>query len=232
MTRKLSNDLYKRYQASIRIVEMAGDVSEGSEAQYWWQLWVIRRDELWKAEHKYFTDWLGWFTKQEWGDSQGEYYNKMGLIENLKAVGLTSSAIKSLLGKRAKTALTVDLGRLFTKRGGQRGVKPEVFQQIESGGETPKQFVKRVAGLAPGEARATVLGLVDKFKAFFHRDAFYDPQRRVILANLQAEHEEKGILGKWTVAIKLTNTETGEVEMPDEVKEWLARKMGIVFRSE
>lgn len=221
------NETWKAYQKQLTVVKASKDESSSLESEYWWALWTIFRDELWRADgEEKFVDWLGWFTVQPFGDSQGAFYDRMNAIKNWQTLGFTTAREIKYLLKNYKMAIGPDLKRLMDTD----GFKPEIEEQIQGANETPKEFVRRVAELGKGEARKEVLGKVYKNRFFFHRDgAVFDKKRQIIMANLQWEHEDEGIKGIYTLSLKCTNTETGEVEMSPEVAQWLASKLGFDF---
>lgn len=217
--------LYEKYQKLLTTALASFDHGAGTEADGWWSLRIIDQEELWRAEFEDKVSYLGWLVLQPYAPSQGDYYQKMDVIDSWKEKwGFTQEKEIKWLLKRYKMAIGPDLIKLTDSE----GVKPDIEAEIERGHETKKQFVKRIAELGRGEARKEVLGKVFKDRFFFHRDgAVFDKKRQILMANLQWEHEDEGIKGVFTLSLKLTNTKTGEVEMPEAVRVWLTGKLGI-----
>src|SRR3990167_2534192 len=99
---------YLRYQARMAIVEASdGEASEAVSA-YWWNLYLIYRDDDWRAEFEHLRDWLGDFTVKPFGRSRQTFFNVMRAIKRWKAMELADNQVRQLLGKR-KVALEGDL---------------------------------------------------------------------------------------------------------------------------
>jgi hypothetical protein len=221
------DELYQRYQQHLTTALASFDQGASSESDGWWALWLIERDEEWRAEFGgEKVDYLGWLTLQPYAPSQGSYYHHMNAIRDWIKLGFTRSREIKWLLKGYKMAIGPDLRLLMDGD----GFRADVEKNIRQGRETPKEFVARVAALGKGEARKEVLGKVFKNRFFFHREgALFDKKRKIILANLQHEHEDKGLLGIYTLSLRCVNTKTRDAEMPEEIAKWLCTKLGITL---
>jgi len=200
----VSPDLDIAYHDRIVRVEAAYYAASNNISEYWWALFEIYRDNLWraKADAGRFVDWLGDLSKEAWGPSRQDFYDTMGAVERLMKMGLTESEIKERIG-RFSTAHKTDLKLLFTKNG-KGELLPDVKAQLAEGGETPAEFALRLDTLGPGERRAAVRGLVEKDHIFF-TDGVYDERLGRAMANVLWENDN-GIVIKGTCLITFTET--------------------------
>jgi len=230
-TQVVDSVLLTTYDQHMQIVEAAHLAASTSMSDYWWSLWLIRRDGEWKARYERFVDWLGDFTVQPFGRSQQTYYSVMGAIDRWYKLGATDEDVQGFLRSGAEMALRVDSKELYGKNG-KGPVKPEVVEQIEAGHETPLEYLRRVSELSPGEARREIKRLVEKESLFFlPDDVFYNEKSGELLVNLRWDSAEDGLVGIWTLRITATEVTPNKVEhkvfLPERLSRFLLSKFGI-----
>lgn len=226
----IPEDLRQRYELAIGTVEASAEGAAEARAAYWWNLYVIWRDDLWRADCDGFREWLGWFAVQSWGESAQTFYNVKGAVERWFGLGFTEEQVKNLLRSR-KVALEHDIKEWFLE-GGKGDLRPEIKEKLDAEGETIQEAVLRIADLGPGEARKEVRRFVDPNHIFAHKmSTYWDPKTHHVLVNVQWENEEDGIVGVWT--IKLTGEDVTEgkhpadkKKLPEKVARWLVAKLG------
>lgn len=221
---------YLEYQRQIAIVESASSAMAQTQSEYWWALWVIYRDNLWKsvtASGK-FTDWLGDLAVAPYGVSRETFYNRIRNIQRWQALGIPDDKVQHLLGSRNETALHQDIDAWFEKNG---QIKEEVAKQIEDGRETPAEFIERVSELAPGEARQEVQRLTVKDKVFcIPDDAVLNVEQGTLMFNVRWDNEEDGL--RWLGTCRITGVQiapesSGEMYCPELVLRFLAKALRL-----
>jgi hypothetical protein len=219
---------YDRYCQQIAVVEAASIAVSTNLSGYWWSLWCIYREGTWAVvtDDGKFTTWLGDFTHSSYGVSAQTFYNRMKAIRRWYALGMTDDQVKYLLGSHSEMALTGDLDAWFDKD----NLKPEIAKQIEAEHDTPPEYLQRVGGLPPGEARKEVQRLVVKDILYpLAEEWTYTPEQG-LLFKLRWENETKGLVWQGTVKITGVQTEptsTGEVNLPPKVAHYIAGRLGL-----
>jgi len=202
----ISPDLDAAYADAIALVEAShGEASEAISI-YWWTLFVIKRDNLWRAKYDegQFKEWLLDLRRERFGPSRSDFYMVIGTVERLLRGGLTESEIRPMLGQLT-TALKGDLKELFD-RNGKGDLKPEVLAQLKAEGESFPEFVERIGELGPGEGRTQVSRLTSRDHIFFVDDWEYDERLGRFMANVRWENDEDGIVYTGTVIVTCTET--------------------------
>jgi len=218
----------RMYQIEISYTGVVDNLSS-----YWWNIYLIKRDEDWRADFDEFEDWLGDFAVQSFGPSRATFYSVMGAIERFKRIGKTDEEIQGLLGRR-KVALEGDFKELFDNNG--RGeMRPEVVQRIEAGGESIGQFVDRIAEAAPAEARRIVQSVQNHDTIYALQDeTVYDENTGCLLINMQWENSDDGLIWRGTVKIsaeELTESRPSRPRnrrhLPTQVADYIKKRLGV-----
>lgn len=227
----VSNAIREAYTTCMFQVQIAHQEAIDAVSAYWWNLYLIKRDNLWTAEFENFSDWLGDFSVQEFGQSRQTYYSVMNSIERYKRIGKNDEQIKHLLAHR-KVALEGDFSQLFSDNG-KGDIRPEALARIEAGGETVSEFVDRVAALPAGESRAVVARVSSNEHIFITDDeAVYDEATGRLMFNVQYESNEDGLLWQGTLTITATEIVARRRQsqgnfLPEKISTWLKKKLGI-----
>ncbi len=230
-TAVISQKLIDAYDRAMTEIEAAAGERATQEKRYWWNLYLIRRDELWKARFTTMKDWLGEFSKQPFGESVATYYGVMGTIERMLREGVKSRTVQTYLGNR-KTALEGDMKAWF-EDGGRGPLKPAIQLQLEAKGETLDTLVRRVAvELPPGQAREEIGSYIPKEKFYATDDpAVVNPRTGELMFNIVWESAKGGIQWKGTLRIKGTrlagNKKVEDNVLPEDVAGWLMSKFGV-----
>ncbi len=213
---------YLRYQSRMAIVEASDGEASEAIAAYWWNLYLIYRDDDWRAEFEHLRDWLGDFTAKPFGKSRQTFFNVMRAISRWKSLGLADNQVRQLLGKR-KVALEGDIEKWFD---GEKMI-PEVEAALNNKGEKPKEVLLRAADLGDGEARKEILSFVERDHIYTVPDV-YSLGDDGLLFNLRWENEKKGLIGEWTIQVtaKQISPEKGN-GLPDTIGRYLASRLGI-----
>lgn len=224
----------REYDLAMYQVQLSFDAISSEVSAYWWNLYLIKRDELWRSDvdsNEGFDDWLGDFSVKPFGQSRAQYYAVMASIERFKRIGKSDDEVRELLGKR-KVALEGDLKELFLD-GGRGDLRPEVAERIAAGGESVGQFVDRIADLGPGEARSAVRTLLGEDKVYVIQDEVVESNGE-LLVNMVWESPEDGIVWRGTVRISGTALDTGprlrnspSGVLPDTVSRYIQKRLGI-----
>jgi len=226
----ISKELSEAYDTAMSEVALSHKERATQECRYWWNLFLIKRDELWRAKFEMFEDWIGEFSKEPFGESRATYYNVMGTIDRMLREGVTQKTVQLYLGNR-KVALEGDLQKWF-EGNGKGGLLPEIQKELAEGGENLNQFVRRVAELPSGEARKEVTRFTQKDKIYpTDEPALWDDETGTLLFNINWENEG-GLVGKFTLTLtglKLLGNgkaKAGSV-LPSKVAEWAMSKFGV-----
>lgn len=212
------------YQVEISFQEITSGVSS-----YWWNLYQIKTNELWRCDFDSFEDWLGDFSVKPFGQSRATFYAVMSSIERFQRIGKNDEEIRELLGKR-KVALEGDFKDLFLE-GGRGEIRPEVAERIAAGGETVQGFVDRVADLAPGEARQAVRSLLSQDKVYVIQEEVIEQGGRLLI-NMVWENDTDGIIWKGTVTVSAAEIvsrpgRTISNQIPEAVSRYIQKRFGI-----
>ena len=219
--------LLDEFDKRMAVVETAYADLTHATSDYWWNLYKIHQDDLWRARYDSHGDWLGTLLTERFGPRRQTFYTVMRAIERWKSFGMAYPKIYSLLGDR-KVALEGDLEELFDRD----GLKPEVAEQLEEQGITPLELIEQASELGPGEARSRMRQFVEKDQIFFLDDCAYNATTGVILANLRWDNET-GLVGVWTVKITAQDVTEGKPKrqkgefLPEELARFAASKLGI-----
>lgn len=230
----VSPKLIQAYDMRIHKVEASHGEASEAISEYWTNLYIIKRDNLWRAKYNegQFKDWLADLSKEAFGPSKTDFYDTMGAIDRLKRLGKTEEEIYPLLGHMT-TAIKSDMKLLFEKNGKGK-LLPEVQAQFDEQGITGSEFVDRVSTMSASDQRSEVLG--KRFKAsiyFMEDDVSYDEVNGRLLCNVIWENSEEGIVGKWTVVVTATEIteprkhKKKEQYLPREVAEYIMDRFGI-----
>jgi len=133
--------LLDEFDKRMAVVETAYADLTHATSDYWWNLYKIHQDDLWRARYDSHGDWLGTLLTERFGPRRQTFYTVMRAIERWKSFGMAYPKIYSLLGDR-KVALEGDLEELFDKD----GLKPEVAEQLEEQGITPLELIEQATG--------------------------------------------------------------------------------------
>ena len=230
----ISDRLSKAYDKAMAEIEASHGEASEAISNYWWNLYVIKRDNLWRAKYDegHFKDWLADLSKEAFGPSKTDFYDTMGAVDKLKKLGKTEDEIHPLLGKLT-TAIKNDLKLLFEKNG-KGALLPEVQEQLEEDGLTPSEWVDSLSVMSPSDQRSEVLGKVRRTSIYFLEDATaYDEINGRLMANVQWETADDGIVYKGTVIItatEITNPRKHTKKqnyLPREVAEYIMQRLGI-----
>jgi len=205
---------YLRYQSRMAIVEASDGEASEAIAAYWWNLYLIYRDDDWRAEFEHLRDWLGDFTARPFGKSRQTFFNVMRAISRWKSMKLADNQVRQLLGKR-KVALEGDIEKWFD---GEK-MKPEVEAALQEKGVEPKEVILRAADLGDGEARKEILQFAERDHIYAVPDmAAMDDLG--LLFNVRWENEKQGIVGEWTIRVsgQQVAPTRGDEHLPETVK--------------
>jgi len=220
--------LYDEYQTRMARVEAsAGKIAEGN-AEHWWSLWEIYRDKSWRVEYKTFTEWLGMYCVQPYGDSRQSFYTRIKNIKRWQSLGLEDQKIIFLLGSRNETAIQNDIDEWFDSNG---ELKESVALRIEAGNETPSEFLERASKLSPGEARQEVQRVFNPEKIYPLDDSVvYDEKTGILMFNIRYDTEEDGCI--WLGTVRITGVQiapesNGLMFLPQRVAQWLCKRLSL-----
>ncbi len=230
----ISSKLHKAYVSAMETVEASHGEASDALSRYWWTLYQIKSNNLWRAKFKEgeFKLWLEELCTEKFGPKKSTYYKVMGAVDRFRRIGKSDDEIFGLLGNLS-TALLDDFTLLFDKHG-KGDILPEIAAQIEANGETPEEFLDRIADLSPSDQRQEVLRLVKPSTIYFMDDSTsYDELNGRLMTNVQWETKEDGIVYRGTVVI--TSTEITEPRkhskkkeyLPKEVADFIMSKLGI-----
>jgi len=229
----ISPKLVAAYEKRQAIIEREHAKIADASSEYWWAMYEMYRDELWRARFETQEDWLGDWSASPSGRSKSTFYNVKDGIEAGFKVGLSEAEVRGQLLKGRKVATEGDFKQLFTReKGGKLGeLRPEVVERIEAGGETPRQYLLRLAELPDGEARGAVQALTRTEQIFVHEKDVVVTDT-MIAFNVQHESEKGGILYKGTVTLKISEItkpprRKKANEIPPVLQAWLIRKFGL-----
>lgn len=230
----ISGKLSKAYEKAMEEVEASHGEASEALSRYWWTLYEIKSNNLWRAKFKEgeFKLWLSELCSETFGPKKSTYYKVMGAIDRFRRIGKSDDEIFGLLGNLS-TALLDDFTLLFDKHG-KGDMLPEIAAQIEAGGETPEEFLDRISDLSPSDQRQEVLRLVKPDSIYFMDDSTsYDELNGRLLANVQWETKTDGVIYRGTVSITATEITSPrkhskkEQYLPREIAEFLMRRLGI-----
>lgn len=222
----IDQNQYTLYSKHIAIVESSASEMTKSQSEYWFSLWIIYRDDLWKSvtDSGKFTDWLGDFSVSRHGCSVQTFYTRMKAVKYWFSLGLPEDKVRLLLGSRSEVALQRDIEAWFEKDG---ELKEEVLSQIEAGHESPAEYLERVSQLGPSEARREVQRLTVKDEIFpLPDECLYDTKSGTLLFKLRHDNEGDGL--KWIGTIRITGvSEDGVIFLPEQIARYIGKRMGL-----
>lgn len=230
----VGSKLAKAYETAMHEVEASHGEASEALSRYWWTLYEIKTNNLWRAKYKegQFKEWLSELCTEKFGPKKSTFYKVMGAIDRFRRIGKSDDEIFALLGNLS-TALLEDFTLLFDKHG-KGDILPEVLKQIEAGGETPDEFLDRIAELNPSEQRQEVLKLTQQDSVYFLDDSTsYDELNGRLMTNVQWETKDDGIIYRGTVVITATEITVPRKHtkkkdyLPKRVAEFLMSKLGI-----
>lgn len=229
----ISPKLSRAYDNQIAIVEASHQEASTATAEYWWALYVIKRDNLWRAKYEEgkFKEWLSDLRRERFGPSKSDFYMVLGTIERLMRGGMVEEDVKPLLGSLT-TALKGDLKELFD-RNGKGDLKPEILAKLEDDNESFPEFVERLQDLGPGEQRTQVSRLRTKDHIFFTDEFDYDELTGRWMGNVRWESDEDGTVYTGTVIITATETTAKKKfprkpnYLPEKIARYIESRFGI-----
>lgn len=221
-----ANRLYLNLMAEV---EAASTDAAEAVRRYWWNLWLIKRDKLWRAGgFKTESAWIASWQTEPWAQSRATFFGVMQAIERWYALGGKDEDVQQLLGQR-KTAIEADLGQWFTGTRDNEALKPEVRMMLAAKHETPIGALLRIAALGATEARVATGEVVDREYFFVPPDSLAWDNDHTLHLRLRHEHTRKGIMGEYTVKLIFTPIVEGR-KSPGYLRqaaEWLLSKFGL-----
>lgn len=221
----------KAYQAYEKRMTLArGNLKDAREkmSAAWWALYEIDRDKLYQKAHGYSkTDWVRELATHE-GISRGDFYRVMDMIRCFLENDVPEALIKDVLGQQM-TALKVDLAEAFGKNG---KLLPAIKNKIEEQHGSLAKLVAAANGLGKGEARQLVKSVIEEERIFALDDAvMYDPRQKALRLNVRWDHGKKGLIGIYTVTLKVRQVADIECKdpdyLPEKLAQWLGARLGV-----
>jgi len=230
----ISPELSAAYDEAMAEVEASHGEASDALSRYWWNLYRIKRDNLWRAKYEdgRFADWLDDIHREPFGPSKSDFYMVCGTVERFMRGGMTEEEVRGKLGF-LNTALKGDLAKLFDKKG-KGDLLPEVAKQLQEEGITFKELVEDLTAIGPGEARARVSQLTDQETIYALEDDWsYDERIGRLMVNFRWETREDGLV--WTGTVNVTASELTSNKkykdrpnyLPERVAKYILSRFGI-----
>lgn len=227
--------LHDRYQAVIESVEAASIDLAASQMTYWWGLWTIKRDKLYRAKG-YLSEeqWLrSDLLAQAWAPSRSGYKSVMTAIADWYALKATDEQVQRLLADR-KMAIESDLREWFIDGRRAAGLRPEVLLALAAKGETPLVALERIAALPPDQARAAAGEVIDRdYWRIIPETVHFLSGADKWNATVQHEHTRLGILEVGTLTWGYHRTDEHAPRKPAGfpliLARWLMSKFGLAI---
>jgi hypothetical protein len=230
-------ELHERYDQAMANAEAAAGEAAAQQTMYWWSLWVIKRDKLYRAKgHLSEEKWLdNDLLSEAWAPSRATYKGVMTAICDWKALGANDEGVQRLLGNR-KVAVEGDIRNWFVPDS-DRVLRPEVRMMLAAKGETPLQALVRISELPSGQARAAAGEVVDREYFLIERGSLVTTRQHglveIVSFIVRNEHTRKGLLGKWKITLvseplEVEDTHQGN-RWPTHLLAWLLSRFGLIW---
>jgi len=234
---------HDRYQERLERSRAAASKLAEFWTDYWYNLYLIRRDGDWKSVtaprsdgRQVFEDWLDDWRKEPWSTSRSQFFAVMASIDTWISLGADDADVRQLLGKRS-VAIGQDLEQWVTGKGTAKQLRPLVAAKLEAGGETPLEAIKRIADLGADDARTEVSRLTGQDYLFIPIGSAYRDESWRAMFDVRWDNADTGLRGVYQVEItvrRVTDLQGQPVKEVDQLRliplrvlDWVLSKFGL-----